>query len=347
MKILHIDSGLGNQMLGYCEYLAMQLMNPTDVCCIETLAYEIPECNATISQWNGYELDRIFGIKVPNLKEIVGQEQYRKIYCDMVKSHFWSKNWNFSPYLVESLRSIGINVVNNCYVKNENAHMKHSPIIDFIRRLGYDVLKYRIALLKQKYDPEKYSKRFDDRKILFFKSNQDILSGQRFSFIHKGNDIERIDHLIHQSFIFPPIVDETNLRLLEQIRQGQSVAIHARRGDMLSRSGVYYTGGYFKRAIHYIKKHIQNPDFYFFSDPGSCEWCLEHLNVFGLNANDNITCVNWNKGMESFRDMQLMSQCKHNIITNSSFGWWGAYLNNNPNKITISPDYSYNTTHHF
>lgn len=347
MKILHIDSGLGNQMLGYCEYLAMQMSNPEDVCCIETLIYEIPEFDATISQWNGYELERVFGIKVPNLKDLISAADHQKLKDDLIRSECWKKNWNFSPYLTESLKSIGIEVVNNCYVKDENAKMRHSLIIDLIRKMGYDVWKYRRGLNRQKKDVESYVKQYDDRKTLFYKTDKNVLSGQRFSFIHTGNDIELIDRRIRESFVFPPITDEKNKNLVEQLRNEQSVAIHARRGDMLTRSGMYYSGGYFKRAVKYIKQHVENPTFYFFSDPGSCEWCMNHKYVFGLTESDKITCVNWNKGQESFRDMQLMAQCKHNIVTNSSFGWWGAYLNENPSKITCSPDYSYLTTHHF
>lgn len=53
---------------------------------------------------------------------------------------------------------------------------------------------------------------------------------------------------------------------------------------------------------------------------------------------DKVYFVDWNKGEESFRDMQLMAECKHNIFTQSSFGFWGAYLNTNPDKITCAPD---------
>lgn len=47
--------------------------------------------------------------------------------------------------------------------------------------------------------------------------------------------------------------------------------------------------------------------------------------------------VGWNKGDESYKDMQLMSLCKHNIIANSTFSWWGAWLNNSENKVMIAP----------
>ena len=53
---------------------------------------------------------------------------------------------------------------------------------------------------------------------------------------------------------------------------------------------------------------------------------------------DVVEFVDWHSSAESYRDMQIMALCKHNIITNSSFGWWGSYLNTNPDKITISPD---------
>ena len=77
MKVVHIESGLGNQMLSYCEYLAIKKMNPNDDCYIETIIYELPECNDIICQWNGYELNNIFGLDAPNIKNhFNGTTQY-------------------------------------------------------------------------------------------------------------------------------------------------------------------------------------------------------------------------------------------------------------------------------
>ena len=59
MKIVHVESGLGNQMLSYCEYLALKSLHPEEDIYIETIVYDIPECNEVIKQWNGYELQRI------------------------------------------------------------------------------------------------------------------------------------------------------------------------------------------------------------------------------------------------------------------------------------------------
>lgn len=127
-----------------------------------------------------------------------------------------------------------------------------------------------------------------------------------------------------------------------------SVAIHARRGDMLGYNYPCYRFGYFKRAVSYLRKRVSNPVFFIFCDPGSVGWAKENGHILGLDfKRDTVYFVDWNKGEESYRDMQLMSKCKHQIITNSSFGWWGAWLNENPDKITISPSYLVNTTKTF
>jgi len=160
--------------------------------------------------------------------------------------------------------------------------------------------------------------------------------------------LELLRDEIIASFQFPVITERKNEEMKKLINSTNSVAIHARRGDMLKANGYCYKYGYFRRAISYIKKHISKPVFIFFSDPGSVEWCKDNESIFGLDfLKDEVYFVDWNDSSNSFRDMQLMAMCKHNIITNSSFGWWGAYLNNNSDKITCSPEIEINTTHHF
>ena len=70
-----------------------------------------------------------------------------------------------------------------------------------------------------------------------------------------------------------------------------------------------------------------------FSD--DLDWCREHI---GGKIDDlEVVYVDWNKGVDSFRDMQLMTLCKHNIIANSSFSWWGAWLGQQKGKVVIAP----------
>jgi hypothetical protein len=138
------------------------------------------------------------------------------------------------------------------------------------------------------------------------------------------------------------------MKAFNEITTVESVAIHARRGDMLSFNFDCYYGGYFKRCLRYLKQVLSDPHFYIFCDSESVEWARSHENVLGLDfKHDKVNIIDWNAGELSWRDMQLMSACKHQVITRSSFGWWASYLNTNPNKITCSPDPYTNTTHHF
>ena len=113
-----------------------------------------------------------------------------------------------------------------------------------------------------------------------------------------------------------------------------SVSIHIRRGDYLSPQykdgfGGICTMDYYERAIEMIRSKVVNPHFYVFTD--DIKWVKENFNLV------NAIYVDHNTANNSWQDMYLMCQCKHNIIANSSFSWWGAWLNANPDKIVIAP----------
>ena len=78
-----------------------------------------------------------------------------------------------------------------------------------------------------------------------------------------------------------------------------------------------------------MKKKVPDAKFYFFSNDS--EWVRKNL------ANGDSVIVDCNHGKENYLDMYLMSQCSHNIIANSSFSWWGAWLNMNPDKKVFYP----------
>lgn len=124
------------------------------------------------------------------------------------------------------------------------------------------------------------------------------------------------------------------LRIKEIIDNCTSVCVHVRRGDYLN-PGFYQLLGcccpldYYERAIEYIYKHVPSPTFIFFSD--DMEWVKENFKV------ERAVYVTHNIGLDAWQDMWLMTQCKHNIIANSSFSWWGAWLGTYPNKIVVAP----------
>lgn len=348
MKIVHIESGLGNQMLSYCEYLALKKANPDEDIYIENLIYDIPYCNDYIKQWNGYELERIFGISAANIKEVFSDAQWERIMDSIIQSRFWvleEHNWNYPVYFTNAFKTEGLDVINGLGDFEQAAKMqKNVPRKDSLSyRLQHSLAYYKLQAWKRRR-PCKLPENLTD--VLFMQSDENIFAGQRLLFKKKGTGIERIEQEIRQSFVFPEINDSKNLECLKSIEGCNSVALHARRGDMLGSNQVYYASGYFKRAVSFIRKHVPDPHFFIFCDPGSVLWAMENPGILGLNPRkDPIYFVDWNKGEESFRDMQLMAACKHQIITNSSFGWWGAWLNTNPDKITISPEYTINTTH--
>lgn len=348
MKVVHIESGLGNQMLSYCEYLALKKVNKKEKIYIETIIYEIPEASEYIRQWNGYELNKIFNLNIPNIKDLYSDDEWQQIIEEVKESEFWKKNWNYPVYITKVLNNHGMNLKNIRGNFEENWELivpenkrwplwfklKQTSLYSNFRKLYY---KY--------YKDKKYE---NDKEMLFYDKNENIFTGQRLTFKNKENGIELIRKDIEKAFVFPKDNNTKNINLKNELENCNSVAIHVRRGDMLSYNGKHYRDGYFKRSVKYIKKNVENPVFYFFCDPGSVEWCRKHQKIFGLNLKkDNVKFIDWNKGTESFRDMELMSYCKHNIITYSSFGWWGSYLNKNKNKITISPESYINTTNNF
>ena len=121
--------------------------------------------------------------------------------------------------------------------------------------------------------------------------------------------------------------------LLHEILQNPlSVSLHIRRGDYISDINTKnYMGvmpiSYYIDAISIIKSSISNPTFYIFSD--DIKWAKQNIIVEA-----SLIFVEEN---EDYEDLELMSACKHQIIANSSFSWWAAYLNSDKNKIVVSP----------
>jgi hypothetical protein len=131
---------------------------------------------------------------------------------------------------------------------------------------------------------------------------------------------------------------------IDDIENTNSVSIHIRRGDYLSIANrkIFHEckSDYYEKSIEYIKKNIKNPIFYVFSN--EIEWAKENLFNSQEKNNNFIFIDNSKLDNSDLLDLYLMSLCKHNIIANSTFSWWGGWLNANPNKIIIAPLLWYN-----
>ena len=125
-----------------------------------------------------------------------------------------------------------------------------------------------------------------------------------------------------------------NSKYLQKITNSNSVSIHIRRGDYIediSANNIHGFCGldYYNKSICKIESQINNPTFFVFSD--DINWAKNNIkSKFTIYFVD----INSDKPEE---DLRLMSNCKHNIIANSSFSWWAAWLNPNINKIVIAP----------
>lgn len=157
---------------------------------------------------------------------------------------------------------------------------------------------------------------------------------------HSEKYFRGIEKEIKEIFKFPPVCGSPDfkewLRLISL--DGNSVSLHVRRGDYLNKpSDPFYqfsgvcTIDYYKKAIAYIQEKIVSPNFYVFSN--DVDWCMQ---TFGTDSMYYIDC---NKGKDSWRDMYLMSECRHHINANSTFSWWAAWLSPHSEGIVLRPKF--------
>lgn len=147
---------------------------------------------------------------------------------------------------------------------------------------------------------------------------------------------QSIEHIIRTDFIFKSHLKGLNSKLAEQISHNNSVSLHVRRGDYVENKKTNATHGscsldYYRKAIQLVSSKIPLPHFFIFSDDIS--WAKKNLKLYFPH-----TYVDNNSGAESYNDMHLMSLCQNHIIANSSFSWWGAWLNPNKEKIVVAPN---------
>lgn len=215
----------------------------------------------------------------------------------------------------------------------------------------------------------------DLKAVLGFQSNKNIkslLSRRKLSLIrsrryivesslHDANDLFKVDAnaylygywqnpnyfsefemQIRKDLIFQNAINAENLGYMNLIKNKNSVAIHVRRGDYVSNPIFNSAHGvcsadYYNKAISLLSRLLPETIFFVFSD--DIEWAKNNL-IF--NSDQSRYFITGNNGANAWMDLQLMSNCKHNIISNSTFSWWGAWLNSNPDKIVISPRYWFN-----
>lgn len=263
MKIIRFLGGLGNQMFQYACYKALQ--NKFSNVKADLSSFKSEQYH------NGYELEKIFGIKVDEASDFM-----TNIY----------------------------NIQNRKWIYRK------------IRRAFN---------LKKSYHEEKLNFTYDHDMF------SDSKSGYYYGFWQNEEYFIEVSKEIRNDFEFKPLGDQQNIQILEKINNTNSVSIHVRRGDYVDHPsfGGICEKDYYQDSIQYIKSKTSSPKFFVFSN--DIDWCIKNLDI------EDAEFISWNSGTDSYIDLQLMGACKHNIIANSSFSWWGAWLNKNSNKIVIGP----------
>jgi Glycosyl transferase family 11 len=152
---------------------------------------------------------------------------------------------------------------------------------------------------------------------------------------HSANYFKDVESVIRSELTVNSEPTGRNKELLPEIASKQSVAIHFRRGDYVSnaKTAAYHgqlDSTYYSRALDIIVERIDSPHFYVFSDEP--DWVKNNV-TFRFP----VTFIEHNSSGQAFEDMRLFSYCRHAIIANSSFSWWGAWLMQNSDKLVISP----------
>ena len=278
MLVVCMGDGLGNQLFQYAFYLQLKKNYPNNIVLVDICNYY-----GSVNEHNGYELERIFGLKLPECSEWEA-----RVLADY----------------------------------NYNARKKHR-IISQLFKLRSIVCGPKSTYLVQD-DPTVYYEEF-------FKLSEIK------SYMLRGNWINEkyfdgVRQELLDSLVFPDIIDEANISILDEIEKTNSVSIHIRRGDYVGSGMESLDVRFYEKALDKIKSLIGVSElklFVFSDDPQYVKNNFKEL--------QNAVFVTNNSGVNSFRDMQLMSKCKYNIIANSTFSFWGAYLNQYSEKIVIAP----------
>jgi len=308
MVIIRINGGLGNQMFQYAAAKRLAYRKNTD------LKLDIVELVDSF----GYH---IYGLKY---------------FC--IREHFASP--------AEILR----------YFPNEGFKRLCRKVVGkkFTQLFFNLVLRDKTERLKRRYynydpDSEETVKLIEGRILSqrFFNFDPEVLSApdnvyMTGSFISEiyFKDIEEI---IRNEFKFKSDPSEEDIKIIRMINDCESVAIHFRRGEFVENSQNKLSYGfiddyYYNKCVSYIASIVKNPVFFVFSD--DMEWAKKNFipsySTFYVDHNYDAVDYRADSGTD-FQDMRLMSQCKHNIISNSTFSWWGAWLNQNPGKTVCAP----------
>ncbi|MDB5252970.1 MAG: hypothetical protein JWP27_2139 [Flaviaesturariibacter sp.] len=210
------------------------------------------------------------------------------------------------------------------------------PLVQVAAKAEIDQLKpsRRLARIVERLKPVG-SKRFYKEPFFHFDPALFTLSSPVYlqGYFQSELYFKPIEDDIRQIYSFPPHMVETVRGFADQLNTGSSVSVHIRRGDyknpVTQKIHGILTPAYYQAAIAKIHACVSDPVFYVFTDDSA--WVRANLDLPDAHL------ISGTISQTHFEDLYLMSKCNHHIIANSSFSWWGAWLNKRPDKTVVAP----------
>lgn len=208
-------------------------------------------------------------------------------------------------------------------IKSVRKFYSKSPLLTF---------KYKVATFMD----AKFNKRYFFEKERKYLDNIDYTNTYFDGYWQSWKYVYFVNNELKESLIPSYELNDKTKTTISKIEKENSVFIGIRRGDYVSTKSARdrygsFSKEYYLNAMNYISSKIENPVFYVFTN--DVPWCKNNLDF----SKFNVVYREKEDQVSDFEELIIMSRCKHAIILNSTFHWWGAYLIENPNKIVIAP----------
>ena len=271
-------------------------------------------------------------MKIVKLKGGLGNQMFqyafalllKKLTNDDVKLDFTSySNNNNDP--IRKPRILNFNIKLPIADQKDISKICKIPHCGDIRTLRYKICIILEVLLNKKYFFEKNRAYIAPYKILYKSYFDGYWQSWRY--------VEEVWNELKNDFTVKKVLDKSTYNFIQKVQAENSVFVGIRKGDYSSNISHYgcFTTNYYHKAMNYIQEKIPNAIFYIFSN--DIQWVKNNMDF----SNYKIEYRNNEQIVDDFEELLIMMNCKHSIIVNSTYHWWGAKMNDNPQKIVIAP----------
>ena len=280
MKIQFLNGGLANQVFQYIFVRFAELHHPGEEWYFDDSFFWVTQVH------NGYELDRVFGIKPKLLSSYFDQDVWEEIIR--------LKKTGIS--LPQTFLNMGIPMM---MIAETSNHKEFNPFEGEV-----------FMVEANEFHPE--ITEIDDRNIYYH------------GYWLNKHWLEPYRNIILKELAFPPLTDEKNLKYASMIKNSLSVGIHIRRGDFVT-LGFSIPEEFYMESCRQVLDNYPKAKFFVFTD--DVEWCQRNADELGLNLTPDTTFVTGNVLGRNYIDLQLLRMCRGMIMSNSSFCFLAALMN--------------------